>query len=181
MFMLVGVASHVSAALIIGSDGQLNGATNINVNGKLYNVEFIDGSCFDLFEGCDEPSDFSFNTPDNADAATLALLQQVFANPLVSFQPTIVRGCESTAQCNVLTPFEVGNASAIVDSSYLNITPNFQSLSGYSSLRAADNTLVIASATYARWKSVPVSEPSTVLIWGLGLIALVSRRFKKQA
>jgi hypothetical protein len=48
------LSSAASAAtLIVDSNGILTGATGVNVGGTLYDVEFVDGSCIALFDGCD--------------------------------------------------------------------------------------------------------------------------------
>jgi hypothetical protein len=31
--------------------GQLLGASNVDVGGNLFNVQFLDGTCIDLFDG----------------------------------------------------------------------------------------------------------------------------------
>ena len=40
--------------------GQLTGAENVSVNGTLYNVTFLGGTCVDIFDGCDEAANFEF-------------------------------------------------------------------------------------------------------------------------
>lgn len=48
--------------------GRLFGARNVNVNGTLYDVQFMDGNCISLFTlgpmagGCNEDADFAFQT-----------------------------------------------------------------------------------------------------------------------
>jgi len=32
--------------------GELVGATNVNVGGTLYDVQFVEGTCVDLYDGC---------------------------------------------------------------------------------------------------------------------------------
>ena len=39
-------------------DGQLVGATGVEVDGSFYDVVFDEGSCVSIFSGCDEVSDF---------------------------------------------------------------------------------------------------------------------------
>ena len=66
------------AILIVNGSGILTGATGVNVNGTLYDVTFVDGSCVSLFDGCDSVSDFDFSSADDAGDASQALLNQVF-------------------------------------------------------------------------------------------------------
>ena len=46
-------------------------------DGNLYDVQFLDGSCISLFNGCDDVSDFTFQTQAAAILASQALLDQV--------------------------------------------------------------------------------------------------------
>ncbi|MEO1239372.1 MAG: VPLPA-CTERM sorting domain-containing protein [Pseudomonadota bacterium] len=72
----VGTAS--AATLQVDTDGVLVGATGLNVNGTIYDVAFVDGSCASIFDGCDEPSDFDFTNASDAVAVGQALFDQVF-------------------------------------------------------------------------------------------------------
>ena len=69
-----------SAATLIVSDGELIGATGVNVDGQLYNVEFLDGACTELFTGCDSAADSAFRDEGAAVRASQALLAQVFVD-----------------------------------------------------------------------------------------------------
>ena len=70
-------SSHGLAATPDVVDGQLVGAFDVSVGGTLYDVTFQDGTCVDLFDGCDEVSDFAFPTSSAANSASFALLAQV--------------------------------------------------------------------------------------------------------
>jgi hypothetical protein len=72
------VASGAQAATLNVVDGQLMGASGVNVDGNLYDVQFLDGTCIGLYNGCDEISDFTFQTEASALLASQALLDQVF-------------------------------------------------------------------------------------------------------
>ena len=73
------LCSFANAATLNVVGGQLKGATNV-LAGRLYDVEFVEGSCVELFDGCDEPSDFEFGDVGAAQSASQALLEQVFIN-----------------------------------------------------------------------------------------------------
>jgi hypothetical protein len=49
------------------------GASDVLVDGSLYDVQFLDGTCIDLYDGCDEVSDFTFQTSASAVLASQAL------------------------------------------------------------------------------------------------------------
>ncbi len=63
----------------------------------LYDVAFLEGSCATLFNGCDELSDFTFQSLSTALAAAQALIDQVFLDVAVGkefdSQPTLTFGC----------------------------------------------------------------------------------------
>ena len=69
---LVLMASGAQAATLNVVDGQLMGASGVIVDGTAYNVQFLDGTCIDLYDGCDEVSDFTFQGLSSATAAAQA-------------------------------------------------------------------------------------------------------------
>ena len=76
------------------------------MDGNLYDVQFLDGTCIGLYNGCDEISDFTFQTQSSAALASQALLDQVFLDgPLGNFDsdPTLTFGCSSFYECEVWT------------------------------------------------------------------------------
>ena len=75
VFLVLACAGSVNAASLVVSDGQLMGATDVNVGGTLWDVEFLDGSCNSLYAGC---SSFSFTTEDDAFGAAEYLKSEVF-------------------------------------------------------------------------------------------------------
>ena len=98
----IAAATPASAAtLIVDENGQLRGASGVNVEGALYDVEFADGSCVELFSGCDEVADFTFTSDTSALAAAQAILDQIF---LVSnIGSSMINGCEGSF-CGSLIP-----------------------------------------------------------------------------
>jgi hypothetical protein len=90
-------SSADAATLLVNGSGLLTGATGVDVGGTLYDVEFVEGSCVALFDGCDAVTDFDFTTAADVLAASQALLDQVFLD--VSGQgtfdtrPSLTFGC----------------------------------------------------------------------------------------
>lgn len=91
--------------------GILQGATGVNVNGTLYNVTFVDGSCAQTFTGCDQNSDFQFQTKNDAMAAGQALLIQSFLDgPFGNFdtRPDLTAGCQGNSGfCFVIISYAI--------------------------------------------------------------------------
>ncbi len=67
-------SANAVVILNVDADGLLIGATGLNVGGTLFDIRFLDGSCIDIFDGCDETSDFAFTDLNSAAAAATVLL-----------------------------------------------------------------------------------------------------------
>jgi hypothetical protein len=109
--VLVLMSSGAQAATPIVVEGQLIGASGVDVGGKLYDVSFGDGSCISLFNGCDEDSDFPFPSLADGLLAAQALADQVFNSDSIlgSFdsEPGLTRGCLHSPEfdyCTILIP-----------------------------------------------------------------------------
>jgi hypothetical protein len=115
---MMGVAGTAGAAVLNVSGGQLLGAHNVDVLGTLYDVTFLDGTCSDVFNGCDEQSDFIFSDQTTATAAGQALLDQVFIDTgLGSFDsfPNLTAGCPGGYVCDVYIPFVITSSGGHMD------------------------------------------------------------------
>ncbi len=103
------VSSSAFAATLNVVGGQLLGASGVDVGGTLYNVDFHDGTCIALFNGCDEVSDFTFQTEESALLASQALLDQVFldgvAGSFDSFHLLASVCFEEESDCTIITPY----------------------------------------------------------------------------
>lgn len=101
------------AAILNLTDGELTGTQDIFIEGiGAFDVEFVDGTCAELFSGCDELSDFVFTTEIDARAAVEALFGQVFVDNdlgLFDSDPRLTAGCDSSTLCTALFPFQFGN------------------------------------------------------------------------
>lgn len=103
----VAFASQASAAVLTVHDGILTGATNVSIGGDFYDVQFVDGSCNSLFNGCNA-SAFTFTTEATAMAASRALLDQVFVDgPAGNFDSVTnkIAGCTYAGRCIAIVPF----------------------------------------------------------------------------
>jgi hypothetical protein len=93
--VLMAGGAQASTLNVIG--GQLHGASNVLVDGSLYDVQFLDCTSIELYTGCDEASDFTFQTEASAILASQALRDQVFDDWSPSaFQtnPALTNGCQ---------------------------------------------------------------------------------------
>lgn len=181
------LTSH-AATLQIDGTGQLLGADNVDVGGVLYDVDFLDGSCAALFDGCDAAEDFTFSTEVAALAATTALQAQVFLDgPDGDFDsiPSLTNGCEDGVICNVYTPYAPSSISTVeVDvAAYLNFVGPGGAVFTDDFFVTTDTTGSPA-LTYASWdlsevSAVPLPASGLLFLSGLAGLFFVKRRQSK--
>ncbi|MDH4185799.1 MAG: PEP-CTERM sorting domain-containing protein [Nitrospira sp.] len=183
-----------ATTLQIDANGILTGATGVNVNGAFYDVQFSGGTCAALFNGCDQASDLVFTDATTAFLASAALASQVFLDvPEGAFdsQPLLTNGCNvsSFLDCQITTPYGPYTLFGVQRvSSYM--FGNYPGIDYYAS-GAIDVDKTIDSvhqpyhgATWAIWRlevaSVPEPGSLSLLVLGLGLLALVDYRWRQR-
>lgn len=179
--LLICLSPSAFAATLLVSGGELLGATGVNVNGTLYNVQFVDGTCVDLFSGCDVVADFDFTSPlDAMDAAGALFDQVIFDGPAGDFDssPELTRGCADTDGCITYIPYAIGGGTSITAVLLSNARDNgsgrgpFELADFFGPLfsidRGSDLSTDIA-ANYAVFSSVPV--PGALVLLASALAA----------
>lgn len=162
----------------------LMGAQNVDVLGKLYDVEFLQPSC-NFRESCGYDGDLlTFHTETEAKAASQALLDQVFldAGPL-SFDsnPELTNGCNYYAayQCWVVTLFEIAVFEYLPTKILGAAAVNKGIDTGPEDVRLAGADYGYGDYGYAKWSPSPVPVPAAAWLFGtaiLGLIGFNKRR-----
>ncbi len=195
VLVLLFTGGHVvEAAMLHIENGQLTGATGVQVGLDVYDVEFLDGTCIEIFSGCNDISDFLLTSME-AEMASTALLRQVF-NFKFDSDPSLTFGCENSAifygpsPCSVLTPYKqlisVGRPAesvGVIETVNRHNRLIKDILTG--ELKPSPPDVVLSDATFSRtsytgsrhvWAqwSVPaaVPVPNSVLLMATGLLGL---------
>jgi hypothetical protein len=180
-------SSAQAASITLDANGILLGAKNVIVNGTPYDVEFLDGTCADVFGACDSAI-FTFTTESDAQAASNALFDQVFLDgALGNFDSDLklTNGCNTAVeidQCFVLTPYGTFSdasgaevrASFAINTAFLMVD---QAVAGHTSVlydAAGD-----PEGVFAKWTAVSQSVPdgtSTLSLAGLSVAIILTMR-----
>ena len=172
------LASGAGAATLNVVGGVLVGASGVNVNGTLYDVEFVEGTCITLYSGCDQNTDFPFSPAGVQDAAQ-ALFDQVFLDgPEGSFDtmPGTVAGCAPETWCDTYIPFSLGIIPTVnmIVMKVHNASPPFTDIAGTKNEFRTVDSLVEPGLNWAVWTLVP--EPGLVALLAAGALAVRSSR-----
>lgn len=177
---------HVySATQIIDGSGQLLGATDVDVNGVLYNVEFKADSFANIFG--DMSSLILVADNNAAEDFARALLNQVLINTTEgSFDtdPELTFGCTAITSCAIHTPLQIAtspgfwyraiaiNGTAITSGS----RPDSTNVLGQLDV----NQVLSVSNVYAEWTVATVPVPAAAWLFGSSLLGLMTfQRGKK--
>lgn len=184
--------ANVNAAVLhVNGSGILTGATGVQVGSSLYGIEFLDGNCASVYGVCDA-AHFPFTNRADADAASQAILDQVFIDGslgLFDSIPWLTQGCSNpnfgrSNYCNAFTPYQyfADPTTGVVASGADNFVVGKQvSYTGIAQPTTNDTSIDV-QGTWVRWtlEAQSTPEPGTLALFGLGLAGLAVSRRRKQ-
>jgi len=188
LLFLTIISPGLSVAAVMTFDGnnQVTGATGLVV-GDLgtYDVAFTEGSCINLFSGCDNAvEDFTFSTIEGARDAMKALAELIYVeDSIYDNDASLILGCE-TGLCVIATTFSFDEFGKVRTFVYSNRDEGSQYSDGFytSNLTKSRNTTLMDWYTYAVWtphgETTNVSEPSTLSLFMIPLAGLMLLRIK---
>jgi len=169
-----GLSGH--AAILKFDSGLLIGADDVSVGGNSYQIRLVDGTCASLYNGCDELSDLPFSTKEDADAASQALIDQIFVdeNGDIDLVPSLTFGCElEGVNCRMFTPWGLFGPNG-VNISLANNTPGLDAVLG-TTVTTDTLSKELENRVFVAWRLTPatVAEPATSAALGAMLIGLM--------
>jgi hypothetical protein len=173
--------SGANAASLNVVDGLLVGASDVFVGGSgFYDVNFVDGTCIGLFDGCNADDDFDFGSSVDANMAARALVDQVFIDGpdgMFDTNPGLTFGCGNLDRCVVVIPHTVLEAPLFMSAITMNNVGTGNA--GWTIFSNILDSSIYDLKVFAQFELIsPVPVPAAFWLFGTALIGLFG--FKKR-
>ena len=175
-------AAGANAAILNVVDGLLVGASNVFVGGSgWYDVNFVEGTCTGIFDGCDADEDFDFGSQVDADTAAQALVDQVFIDGpdgMFNTDPSLTYGCGDPDRCVVVIPHTVLDEPMFMSAITMNNVGSGNS--GWTIFRDDLDSSIYDLKVFARFELISaVPVPAAFWLFGTALIGLIGFNRRK--
>ena len=169
--MFIGQA-NASPVTNIDTSGNLIGFNNLNVNGALYDVLFIEGTFNDVFDG----SNFTFMNDMSTATDAHQILNATFELfPNFDINPSLQFGCELLTSCKMYSPYANLTAQNRVSTV---ATYNTNALGpqngGFLSVNYDYDSSTDTGTVWASWQVSAVPIPASAWLFCSGLIGLLT-------
>ena len=182
----------VNATTLVIDSGKLIGANDVIIGDNYYSVMFEEGNSYDLlYDYENQYWDFDFTTAEDAISASRSLVDQVL-NGYYSTNPEEIFGYFTRNPIDVgirfLTPYETRSSGSMAyGSTWYHESTNIFSPS-WGLISTNDFGTINNSSIFALWTPTgivpvpdnsPVPEPTTILLFGIGILGLAGIGRKK--
>lgn len=163
--LYMGSAAAAPMPIIDAMSAKILGIRNLPIADRLFDIDFVDGSCNTLFNDCD-PDEFFIRTVDLGFAAADAIVAA-----LGDRDPQEIAGCESTERCDIFIPFQIAPS----DPSFLFAGDAVFSagldFGGNAALPVSFDTASDSTSVYAVLSDIPAPPSALLFLFGIAIAA----------